>query len=357
MKICILGTARSGTTALYCLLQEMLALTTRAPFDYVYEPFMWHTGVFNGRYEAVKSNFRHIRSLSHEGIHHHLSLPMLIRQPRAWTGNPYIREFLQTERPDGNILAKLIRANGRALLLNEICPECRFIFIIRNPLDTVHSILNQFSFFGYEFHRDDFPRFKSEVETVFHTILPVQENSSPCEKEAGYWLYMNRFFLENRDAINDRTCLLCHETFGEEPETAVKGLCKFLDIPYQPAFLETAGRSIGAITRTHELSLSEMDSLLPLLEEYPALLKRHGIRSQISPDQIREKYRLRDMDRERLTELCGLNPVHVKKRLEVEIKKNQALQKKLQQQEQLHRQTAMPAPGKRPAPLKRNRME
>lgn len=314
MKVCILGVARSGTTALYCLLQEILA-GSREPCEFVYEPFLWHPEVFNGRYDEVSRNFRHIASLSHLGIHTHLGLPMFILQPQAQAGDPYLREVLRADAPERHVLAKMIRANGRALLLNEICPECRFIFILRNPLDNVHSVLNQFSFYGFEFHRDDFPRFRREAESIFQTHLAVDERSPACAREVAYWEYMNRFFLENSTALKDRLLLLSHEALCQDQEHTVRAVCRFLDLPFETRFLETVNRKPGATTPRHELTPEEMDVLFPHLERYPEWLSRFGIPGQACPAQIAAKYRLAPVERDRFRELYGLNPVHVKQRV------------------------------------------
>ncbi|MCP4213180.1 MAG: sulfotransferase, partial [bacterium] len=162
MKVCILGVGRSGTTALYSLLQGVLAEESGGigNVDCVYEPFLWDRQVFNDFYANVTGKFKYIDSLSVEGLYHHLKLPLFIRETRPYMDNEYLRSIFAPhgiespshgegtpshgegtpshgegtpshgeERP---LLAKLIRGCGRFLLLNELCPQCKFIYIIRN---------------------------------------------------------------------------------------------------------------------------------------------------------------------------------------------------------------------------------
>ena len=78
MKVCILGVARSGTTALYTLVQEIMIDNFSDKVDFVYEPFLWEKSCFNDRFEKVSRNFDFMDSISSEGILNHLTLPMLI---------------------------------------------------------------------------------------------------------------------------------------------------------------------------------------------------------------------------------------------------------------------------------------
>ena len=86
MKVCILGSGRSGTTAIYTLLQEIM-LKKHESLDFVYEPFLWDKDTFNSKFEEVVDNFKYTGSFSFEGIYNHLKLPMLIGDPGKYKTN------------------------------------------------------------------------------------------------------------------------------------------------------------------------------------------------------------------------------------------------------------------------------
>ncbi|MCI0471902.1 MAG: sulfotransferase, partial [Candidatus Aminicenantes bacterium] len=161
MKICILGVGRSGTTALYTLLQEIFIDRFGKNTDFIYEPFLWDMQAFNGRYNDVVKNFDSMNSLSVEAMYHHQNLPLFIEDATAFKDNPYLDKIFH--KTSENALIKFIRANGRFRLLTEICPEAKYIFITRNPLDVINSVVVRFSLLGSEFHRDDWDRFTREI--------------------------------------------------------------------------------------------------------------------------------------------------------------------------------------------------
>ena len=93
MKICIFGVGRSGTTALYVLLQHIMLNTCKGPIDFVYEPFLRDKDTFNGKYHDVVENSGYVDSLSFEGIFNHLSLPLFIDNPAVYRDNLFLHNI------------------------------------------------------------------------------------------------------------------------------------------------------------------------------------------------------------------------------------------------------------------------
>jgi hypothetical protein len=134
MNVIIFGVGRSGTTAVYSILQEILTDNFNNAVDFVYEPFLREKEYFNGKYSDVAINAQYIDSFSFEGIYNHILLPLFIKNVDQFYPNDYLKNVLSSQNNIEVILAKFIRANGRFILLDKIIPECKFIFLIRNRL-------------------------------------------------------------------------------------------------------------------------------------------------------------------------------------------------------------------------------
>ena len=285
MKVCIIGIARSGTTAIYSLLQEIL-LNNVDEIDFIYEPFLWDPMQFNDIYDNVRDKFQYTASLSSEGIYNHQILPMLINDPEQYRENSFLNNLLKTNNTNANLLIKSIRANGRVSLINAICPECKIIFFIRNPIDSVYSVMNRFSYFGGEFHKDDYPRFQTEVRKKFKVSI---NHSERIHKELDYWFYMNKYALESFEVSSSIPLILCHEEYVNQREESVKKICTFLGLPYKHEYLKKAIQ-VKENTTSHIISSSELDVLASFWEEYVNLLKTNKIVLNLSKDYILSKY-------------------------------------------------------------------
>lgn len=294
LKVIIFGTGRSGTTALYTLLQEIMLSTCGRDVDFVYESFLRDKDTFNGRYGDVKEKSRLIDSLSFEGIFNHLRLPLFIEEPGPYLDNTYLRQILQPETPEKHVLAKFIRANGRYLLLERICPDFKFIFIIRNPVDVVNSIIRRFSFYGGEFHKDDYPRFISQVNRLYRRQYTGSSPGTVEEKELLYWYYMNRFALETIEKAGKKVLILCYEAYVSDRENQIKKICDHVEIDFRQEYIEAARQPVGSITRQFEIPRSVFETYRDYLEEYIRLLSRFHIDAFVNEDEIFSKYRVVD---------------------------------------------------------------
>lgn len=290
MKVCILGVGRSGTTALYTLLQEILLHEQGNNIDFIYEPFLWDKMAFNGKYHEVRGNFQEMDSMSIEGIYHHCKLPLFITDPYLYKNNDYLERIFQKDNINHNILVKFIRANGRFLLLNEICPHCKFIFVIRNPIDVINSVIIRFSLYGAEFHKDDFKRFVKEVNSLYGEVIKTGEIKAQVEKEALYWNYMNRFALEAFKRVKSKPLIICYEDYVSNRKFWVDRLCDFLQLPKKDIYYDFAERLGGSKTKTVNLSRKEFKSLEGYLDTYKELLKMGGIKDTINYSRLTAKY-------------------------------------------------------------------
>jgi hypothetical protein len=315
MKVCILGTARSGTTALYTLLQEIMWDQFGAEVDCVYEPFLWEKKCFNGRYEHVQANFNFTDSISSEGIYNHCLLPFFISNPQPYLSNSYLRHLFQPEEKDKHLLLKEIRFCGRYLLLRDLLPEMRFIFILRSPADSVHSLTNNFSFFGGEFHRDDYPRFLQELNQVYNQPLALLDQTDWIEKELFFWFHMNQYALESFRKRPHPPLLLCYEECVRDRVKTIQKICAYLGLSFQSAYLERYQQKVGSITREFKISSSQMTCFQQYIPKYLNLLNENGISHGLDATQLLEKYEVsKDSAHSTDRTLYGLNPLVLIKR-------------------------------------------
>ena len=302
MKICIMGTGRSGTTALYSLLQQILAVA-RPPFeksaaqtlveknvDYIYEPFLWEKDVFNDNYYDVMEKFRYMDSISVEGVYNHLKLPLFIKESQVENlkKKEYLSMLFNNNSP--HTLIKFIRANGRYHLMNDISPECKYIFIIRNPLDVINSLVVRFSFFGSEFHRDDFKRFIDEVNLLYGYSYEADKIQSQVERECLYWYYMNRFALESFAQAKNKPLVIQYEHYITHYEELVGRICDFLGIAHSQKYHQFAKRQGGSKTNSININQQEFEEISVYMESYKELLKDASIEDYTDYEQLNQKY-------------------------------------------------------------------
>jgi Sulfotransferase family len=323
MKVCILGIGRSGTTALYSLMQNIMESKFGEEIEYIYEPFLWNKEVFNGRLEPLRNKFRYMDSLSIEGMLHHQKLPMLIDGPVPYADNDYLNRLLSPDRPQKNLLIKLIRANGRYLLINRICPDCKNIFVMRNPIDVVNSVITKFSFYGGEFHKDDFPRFIREVNSYYQKGYSPEDFKHQVEKELFYWEYMNRFALNSFEKSERRPLIICHEEYIKKSDAFVDKICRFIGIEMDEHYIALSKKKIGRITKTFQISENELSMFMPYLIMYMDLLDKHQIEYDFQINDILSKYDIVNDQPDSLKSnnaLYGYNIPHLRDKLNGEIK-------------------------------------
>ena len=314
---------RSGPFRHYSFIHPITAGDTfGTAADFVYEPFLWEKEYFNDSYFNVSHNFDSMDAISSAGIFNHLTLPLLITDPQPYLNNDYLKGLFFSSP---NVLLKFIRVNGRFSLLKSLSPGTKFIFIIRNPADSVNSVLSLFSFFGGEFHHDDFPRFLQEVNRVFEKNLPPQDFPTRVEKELFYWEYMNSFALRGFEASADKPLILCHEEVVKQRGETVEKLCTFLGLPVRREYSRLAGKKVGAVTELHEVSAQAFEIYDRFLEKYMALLDRCRIPYSFTKDEILGKYTVVEKMVQEDNGLYGLTPTALSHRYRVETKDREIL--------------------------------
>lgn len=292
MKIAVIGLGRSGTKAIYSALQEMLIARDPSGSEFVYEPFLWDRATFQKRFSDIQNQFGKTGTKSKEGILNHLLLPLFISDPEPWMENAFVKGLLTPHHSHHNLLLKFIRANGRIRLLHRICPELKFIFVIRNPLDTINSVLQKFSYFGTEFHEDDYPRFQREL----HEVYGIDTNAispSNAARQVLFWYYMNRFALETFRDEKIEVVRVCLESYSESPTPFFERFYSLLGNSGGIIHESYAREKIGAITTRHEINYKDYQAILPFLEMYPSLLNEFNIDHQIDLKPITEKYSIK----------------------------------------------------------------
>jgi len=293
MKVCILGNARSGTTAIYSLLQEIMS-DHFEDVRYAYEPFLWDKSVFNGKFRDLTDKFQYWDSTSVEGIYQHQKLPLFITDAYPDRRNEYLDQVLESGSQDANLLAKFIRANGRIRLLQKACPDMNYIFVIRNPVDSVNSVLTKFSYFGGEFHHDDYPRFIAGINVVYGLNFSADQFVTQGERETLFWYYMNRFALETLSLIKARFLVVCHQRYRADPGGVIHEVCDFLNCRPREKYNQTAAQKIGDLTGKMEISENELNLILPYWDKYLGLLNDFHIRGGGTLEKILEKYTVTD---------------------------------------------------------------
>lgn len=320
MKICIIGIARSGTTALYSLLQEIMRDDSGKDVEYVYEPFLWDKDYFNDRYDLVQRNFDRVDAISIEGIFNHLTLPMLIADPKPYKNNEYLKRIFNPTTEAGikkkNVILKFIRAAGRYLLLETIAPKTKFIYIIRNPADTINSIFGNFSFYGGEFHKDDFPRFLGEVNDIYSAKHAPEDFKTQAEKELFYWFYMNKFALQSFARQPNKPLILCHEEITRDRKSFIEQLCTYIDVPIKPGYTALSTEKVGHTTKRFKAHPTELELMDHCLGKYTSLLAEHGIRFSFTPQEILKKYEAAENPVFLPSEIYGLSPLKFKSKYE-----------------------------------------
>ena len=308
MKVCIVGIARSGTTALYSLLQQIM-LDVHQEVEFIYEPFLWDRNVFNGRYNEVSNRFNYLNSVSIEGIYQHQKLPLFIDDPSEYADNHYLKSIFCSDDHKTNLLAKVIRANGRLSLFQRICPELKIIYILRNPLDSVNSILSLFSYYGGEFHHDDYPRFIKGLRHHFGLNYTAETFSNQIGKELLYWYYMNKFALQTISQFNNEPLIISYENYLSNPDLILHSICDYLHYPQKDEYKLWLRRKDGVVTQKFEISGLELSFVLPYLEKYNHLLKEFGIESSFNVEQTLSKYTVKEDQSFRVKYFYGLNPL------------------------------------------------
>ena len=275
-KILVVGVGRSGTTAIYSLLQRILESTNPGSIDYVYEPFHWDRATFNKPFSKLNGQFQRISSLSVEGIYHHKSMPLFCddHSQIGTDTQSWLKSLLQPNGTNTHSLIKSIRAGGRLPAIKQLSPELKIIALFRNPLEVINSSINMFSFFGDDFYQSDYERFIAEVKQR-ESAQSIIASEKRVEREYSFWRHMNEQMAEDATAKKLDILPVIHEQYISQRELIVREICNHVGVEFNPAFVEYASESVGPTTeKKNNLTAQEYLFLEKQLDSYQSMVAR-----------------------------------------------------------------------------------
>jgi uncharacterized coiled-coil protein SlyX len=309
-QVLIFGVGRSGTTAIYTLLQEILLNNYPDDIDFVYEPFFWDRQTFNKRYSDYKNDFTKTQSLSLDGIIADRTTDLFIgaEPDKQSIEHEYLQSIVASSSKK-NVITKFIRANGRISLFRKIAPKAKILFVIRNPLDVVNSAVNMFDFFGDDFLPSDLKRFKTEVKRTPMYSKEITFGSRE-ENTFAYWYYMNRHFVNYYKSNPQNIMPIVYEDYISKKESSIRAICDFLDIKYKDSYVEVSNTKVGRISTNLNLTKVGCEYLKSKMGLYAELTSELGFNLKIS--EFIDKYSRMSFNVNKNDSYCAKNTLFLK---------------------------------------------
>ncbi len=144
-------------------------------------------------------------------------------------GGALVDELVAAETPIGDVYRQLQSGDGRLLVdktptyaLNlsslhraeELFEQPRYIALVRHPHSVIESIVRN--------RLDRVRKMNGDAHTTAET----------------YWVKTYRNVLTFRDRVGERLKLVSYEDLLREPESALRGLCEFLGVEFEPSVLD-----------------------------------------------------------------------------------------------------------------------
>ncbi len=278
-KLLIAGVGRSGTTAIYSLLQDIMESQYPKDIDYVYEPFLWDRQALNKLYKDIDPEWRYCSTLSVDAAFYNKKIPLLCGPSMLDVGDGE-REFIRRMfTPEGktHLLCKAIRINGRLPLVKHLDSDVKLIFMMRNPVDVINSSVEMFSFFGGDFYSSDYSRFIEEVKGIYGQDILVRlgfKSDTYVQKEFLYWYFMNRFSVDYLRESGVDFLFLSYEEYVSNRVESIKKICKYVGITYDESFVESSKSVVGpvfsAASNLKKEEFTYLDSCSGCYEEFLA---------------------------------------------------------------------------------------
>ncbi len=189
-----------------------------------YEPLLWKD------YTLKEKDLR--------GIAVHKSLPLLLSTPYRLTGRQ--RKFFAGlgDLPGITTVTKFIRMTGRIPILQELYPGCRLMFIYRDPVGVINSLLNvKFSLLGPPHYETDIRALKDEalrLGLISGDRLRMFEDFS-WGAEALHWYLMNKKAVA--DLRGGDAFVISYNEMLNRKEDFLRAVCAFLKIEYRQEYL------------------------------------------------------------------------------------------------------------------------
>ena len=265
----VAGVGRSGTTAIYEALQS-LVYRRRERFNYFYEPYLWGPPTWGPRFRAVAKAFTTTSSIHAHGLQCHLETPLFASEAeeRSARHKDFIDSLFEADQAS---IVKIIRGCGRLKAYLEWKPEVKVIFVMRNPLDCVNSVLGNFSFFGDEFHPSDLPRFRRELESLGR---PQPAFGAECEAATAWWYEMNQAALRGLEGHRERVFIAPYEAYTSDHRVTLDLLAKFLSRDVKVRERTSLDRPVGQITTKCNLRADDRDHIAPFHAAYFDLIEQ-----------------------------------------------------------------------------------
>ncbi|HDQ41846.1 MAG TPA: sulfotransferase, partial [Desulfonatronum sp.] len=108
-------------------------------------------------------------------------------------------------------------------------PLARFVFIVREPVDNIRSLLNRWDLPGDKKHLS--AKEMREIKKSWHILFNGEwlglNGDGYIEMMAERWRYLADIYLKN----SERMALIRYEDFRADKQNAIKALAKKLDLP------------------------------------------------------------------------------------------------------------------------------
>lgn len=330
-ELILYGVGRSGTTALSSTIQKMLSFIYGDSFYLIYEPFLWDPNTLNRDVRELTEKFSFMSSTNVTGIYANKVLPLLhIKNPQTCFEalDENVKQYLKNiciKPPDKKFLfSKMIRGNGRALLFNYLNPKVKNIFVIRNPLDVINSVIGFFSFYGTDFHASDYERFYQEAINLYGDYAKTFPVSTHIQKEAFYWYFSNKTFLESM-SNKSNVLMIAYDDYIQHKSEVLASVSNFIGIETNDSILEGANKNVGHITKGLNLSVEDYKHMLFYHDKFKELIEHYFPSADINFDNIIEKYEQGALPSREDNVLSGRTPLYLQnlyRKMQREIRKN-----------------------------------
>jgi hypothetical protein len=223
-SIIIAGVGRSGTKLLQLVVSYIVA-DQFGPMSVHYEPLLWCD------YRMKKTN--------PEGIAVHKSLPLLADAEIELDERQ--RAFFSAFREERGYarVTKFIRMTGRLPLLRKLFPKSPILFVHRDPVGVVNSLLNMpFSLLGPPHYESDLPRLMQEMDRRgwIDREAVAKNKDERWFAETIHWQAMNRKALEDIGALNAHA--VGFEPLVNEREATLREVCGYIGAEYRSDYLK-----------------------------------------------------------------------------------------------------------------------
>ena len=194
----------------------------------------------------------------------------------------------------------------RLPFLREIFPDAKFIFLVRNGMDTIRSVSswarshNRHNRNGMHYwwgaHRRKWKLLVEQVVGNDDLLGPLTEDISMLERDidmaAVEWICTSREGLHHMQTMPETIFQLNYDALVRNPESRMRALLEFCELPADDAMLEYASNSLAPLPQKEEAATIHPVLLQPFVATMQSLgystsqlrmmdTNRHGVRSRM----------------------------------------------------------------------------